>query len=212
MKNFTLTLLCLVTFCISYAQQKAVTETGEEVILFIDGTWRFQNEEDLKETQIPTNGKEFTKDKNSTFQIKSSKFNVGFWINPKKWSFEKAVNNPEAEYELELKGGDLYSMIISEKIEIPLTTLKTIALENAKASAPDIKIVNEEYRIVNGLKVLHLQMNGTLQGIKFSYFGYYFSNENGTLQYVTYTSQDLLESYIDDCEELLNGIVELEKE
>ena len=125
------------------------------------------------------------------------------------WSFNTPTDNPEAEYELQLKDGDLYGLIITEKVEIPIETLKVIALENAKAAAPNMNIVKEEFRNVNGLKVLLLHMNGTIQGIKFSYYGYYYSNSNGTVQLITYTSQNLLEGFKPKIEDLLNGIVEL---
>ena len=190
------------------AQQKAVTETGDEVILYDDGTWVYQNDESIEEKEIPTNPKKFKKDDKSSFLLKSNKFNIGVWLNPKVWSFEKASDNDEAEYELQLKEGDLYGMMITEKVEIPLKTLKSIAIENGRAAAPDLKVVKEEYRTVNGLNVLFLQMNGTIQGIKFSYYGYYFSNANGTIQFITYTSQNLMKSYQDECEKLLNGLVE----
>ena len=209
MKGTLLLLISLFFVNLIQAQQKAVTETGEEVILFEDGTWKYQNEDQISQKETPTNKKKFKKDKESTFLLKSNKLNIGVYLNPKKWSFKKATNNPEAEFELQLKGGDLYGMIITEKVEIPFETLKSIALENGKASAPDLKIVKEEYRIVNGLKVLLLQLNGTMQGIKFSYYGYYFSSPNGTVQFITYTSQNLLDSYKPDSEKLLNGFVEI---
>ena len=209
MKKITILLICLSLTSFVSAQQKAVTETGEEVILYEDGTWVYLNEDDLEKTEIPTNSKTFKKDVNSNFLLKSEKLNVGFWLNPKLWSFKKATTNEDGEYELQLKNGDLYGLIITEKVEIPLETLKSIALETAKSVAPDLKIVKEEYRIVNGTKVLLIQMNGTTQGIKFSYYGYYFSSKNGTVQFVTYTSQNLLENYKTECENLLNGFVEI---
>jgi len=49
-------------------------------------------------------------------------------------------------------------MMIAEKMEIPLESLKEIVLDNAKEAAPDIKIVKEEYRTVNGIRVLMMQM------------------------------------------------------
>jgi hypothetical protein len=199
---------CIITLQIN-SQIKAVTETGETVILNDNGTWIYENNEEIEELEIPINSKTFSKGDASTFLLKSTKFDMGFWLDPKKWSYKKADNNPEAEYELQLKGEDLYGMIISEEIEVPIETLKGIAIENGKAVAPDLKIVKEEYRMVNGLKVLHLQMNGTMQGIKFSYYGYYYSNESGTVQFITYTSQNLLNKYQIKCEELLNGMVKL---
>ncbi len=206
MKKLCLSLFFISTTIIISAQQKAVTETGEEVILYADGTWSYlDSESEVKE--IPVNKKAFKKSKNASFLLKSSRVNLGFWLDPKKWSFKKAANNEDAEYELQLKEGDLYGMIITEKMEVPLEALKDIAIENGRAVAPDLTIVKEEYRTVNGTKVLLIQMNGTTQGIKFSYYGYYYSNSNGTIQFVTYTSQNLLDTYVNDCEELLNGIV-----
>ena len=64
---------------------------------------------------------------------------MNFWLNPKLWSFGKAKNNPAAEYELQLKGKDLYAMIICEKVEIPLVSLKRLAYENARLNAPDLE-------------------------------------------------------------------------
>jgi hypothetical protein len=209
MKKITLVLISLFAFNLTQGQLKAVTETGEEVILYDDGTWKYQNEDEAEVKGIPTNSNKFEKSDESTFLLKSSKLNVGIYIDPKKWSFKKATDNPDAEYELQLKDGDLYGMVITEKVEIPIEALKSIAVENAKSVAPDLKIVKEEYRIVNGIKVLLLQMNGTMQGVKFSYYGYYYSNTNGTVQFITYTSQNLMDSYRPQSEKLLNGLVEI---
>lgn len=210
MRKTTLLLICLTSFVMVQAQESAVTEKGEQVILFSDGTWKYENEDLLETTIIPLNSKKFYKDSNSTFLLKSNKFNIGFWLNPKKWSFKKAIDNPDAEYELELKNEDLYGMIITEKAYIPVETLRSIAIDNAKAMSTDINIVKEEYRIVNGIKVLLLHLNGTMQGINFFYYGYYYSNSNGTVQFITFTTQNLISSYKPACENLLNGIIELE--
>lgn len=59
MKNITLLLLYLLAFNISKAQQKAVTETGEQVILFENGSWEYENKEDSIEKETPTNTKVF---------------------------------------------------------------------------------------------------------------------------------------------------------
>lgn len=210
MKKSTLLVLCLLTFAMSLAQKKAVTENGEEVILYDDGTWDYLNSQDYLVTQIPINPKAFEKGENSTFLLKSNRLNVGFWLDPKAWSFRKSTENPDAEYEFNMKEEDLYGMVLTEKFEIPLQSLKLIAVENAKEVAPDLKIVKEEYRNVNGLKVLLLHMNGTMQGIKVSYYGYYYSNETGTVQFITYTSQNLMNTLIEEGDKLLNGIVVVE--
>lgn len=211
MKNqIIIVFLCFVALPIM-AQQKAVTENGEEVILYDNHTWELLNAEDIEAIEIPINPKKFTKGEKSTFLLKSQKINLGVWLEPKKWTFSKATENPEAEYEFKLKEGDLYGMFIAEKFEIPLETLRGIAVENGKSVAPDLKIVHEEYRKVNGNNVLLIQMEGTMQGIKFAYYGYYYSNASGTLQFITYTGQSLMKEYKKASEELLNGLVEIEE-
>lgn len=212
MKKFTLLLFCFLILGNLSSQIRAITETGDEVVLNDDGTWVYVNGDETDNDEIPENPKTFEKDPKSSFLIKSNKTDVGFWINPKRWKFKKAESNPDAEYELEYKDGDLYGMIITEKIEVPILGLRKIALDNARAIAPDLKLVKEEFRNVNGSRVLLLQMNGTMQGIKFSYYGYYFSNTSGTVQFITYTSQNLIEDLKDDAELLLNGFVVINKE
>ena len=192
-----------------YSQINAVTETGDQVILYQDHTWKYVNDSIKQNTEININDKEFIKDKQLSFLVKSNKINIGIWINPKEWSFSKGENDDAAEFKFQKKGGDLYAMLISEKIQIPIETLKGIAYENAKNAAPDIKIIKEEYRTVNSIKVLMMQMSGTIQGIKFIYFGYYYSNTNGTIQFITYTSENLFKTYFDDIELFLNGLVEI---
>ncbi len=209
MKKFFLILLGFFAAFFSQSQQRAITEEGKEVILYDDGTWKYKDGEKIPSEEIPTNPNAFVKDDSSTFLLKSKNLNVGFYLNPKVWSFRKATINPYAEYELQMRDGDLYCVIITEKIEVPLESLKLIAIENGKSLSPDLTIVKEEYRNVNGLKVLLLQMNGTVKGIKVSYYGYYYSSPEGTVQFITYTAQNLLEKYMPEIEKLLNGLVKV---
>lgn len=207
MKKITFLIVCLVNIIYCSAQIKAVTENGDEVFLYENKTWEYSDANTKEKKEIPTNKVSFSKSNDASFFLKSKILpSVGINLNTKKWSFEKSKGEDASEYGFELKGKDAYGMIITEKIEVPLETLKDLALENAKELAPDMNIAFEEYRIVNGNKVLCMQMNGTLKGIKITYFGYYFSNESGSLQFVTYTSQRLFKEFKDEFETLLNGL------
>jgi hypothetical protein len=207
MKKIINLLLMFIVTINSFAQIKAVTETGEEVILYNNGTWKYLNDSIVIKNDIKLNEKEFSKSKNSTFLVKSKTLNIGVWINPTKWAFEKGDPAESREYMFQEKDESLYGMLITEKLQIPIETLLNIAIENGKKAAPDIKIINQEYRIVNGTKVVMMQMSGTIQGINFVYYGYYFSSESGSVQFLTYTSQELVKGYLDDIEEFLDGLV-----
>lgn len=207
MTKLFISILLLFSATIINAQIKAVTEKGDEVILYSDGTWKYTSEENSsKEDTIAVNPSPFAKSSTSGFLVKSTRTNIGVWINPKKWSFSKSKEGDVSEYEFEYKGDDLYAMLITEKIGIPLENMPAIALGNAKEAAPDARIVKKEYRTVNGNKVLMLRMDGTTQGIEFSYYGYYYSGDKGTVQFITYTAKSMLESLIPEIEALLNGL------
>ncbi|MGB7785388.1 MAG: hypothetical protein WBL27_04735 [Salinimicrobium sp.] len=210
MKRTLAILICTTMSASAFCQTRAVTETGEEVVLYDNGTYVYANKEEAPMAEVKMNPKKFSKSEEATFLLKSKKVNVGFWLDPKKWSFSKPTENPDAEYEVALKGEDLYGVIITEKIEIPLENLKRIVLENARSLAPDIHVVEEEYRNVNGQKVLLLQLNGTAQGMKIAYYGYVYSNHTGTVQFITFTAQNLLDQYKKDGENLINGLVMLD--
>jgi hypothetical protein len=202
-KLFVIFFLLLATA--SFASQNAITDTGEEVILYYDGTWKYTNETNEAARRIETNNKTFEKPKASSFKLKSTKNNSIFWVNTDKWTFTKKVDNPAAEYEFQLKGGDLYGMVITEEAIIPAESLVKIALENAREFAPDLKIVKQEYRVVNGKKVIYMIMAGTAEGMKVTYSGYYYSDHSGTTQFLVYSTSNLVEKYNAELIDFLNG-------
>lgn len=204
-------IIAFLAFCLqlSNAQINAVTSNGDEVILYYNGTWRYTKDSLVVDSEIKTNETPFEKDKKLTFLVKSNKVNVGVWINPKEWTFNKGPEGEAAEYNFSKKAGDLYAILITEKLEMPLETLKNIAIHNARSAAPDIRVTKEEYRTVNGQKLLLMQMSGTIQGMRFIYYSYYFSSPNGTIQLIAYTGESLFKSSLNDIEQFLNGFVVL---
>jgi hypothetical protein len=66
--------LCFVTIAIS-AQTRAVTATGEEVLLYSNGSWEFLEEDGGLSTEIPFSSVTYRKDINSNFLVKSKNSN-----------------------------------------------------------------------------------------------------------------------------------------
>ena len=125
------------------ASQKAITDDGNEVLLHKDGTWEYFSKPDQLKP-IPFNDGTFLKPDSATFKVKSNNNNTAFWINPAAWSFSKGSEGEPAEYDFELREGDLYAMAITEEIEFDLESLADIAFENALEVAPDIRILKKE--------------------------------------------------------------------
>ena len=118
---------------LSHAQINAVTENGDEVLLYKDNTWKYSNESLNETVEILRNDKPFTKEKKSSFLVKSSKTNIGVWINPKDWGFSKSKTDSPSEFNFNHKQLDVYGMLIAEKTEVTVEALTDIAYENALA-------------------------------------------------------------------------------
>jgi len=108
---------------------------------------------------------------------------------------------------LNLLDGDVYAMILFEEMEIPVENLANIAVSNAVAAAPDVVVAGKEYRKVNDNDIIWMRMEGSPQGMKIVYYSYYCSNFKGSLQFVTFTGQNIIDRYQKDIEDLLNGLI-----
>jgi len=189
-------------------QIKATTDKGEAVVLNGDGTWTYADKAKvsaIKRTDSilaalsPSN--------NTTFVIKSEVANVSVKVNTEKWRYKKTDGSEASEYTFESKRDGAYAYLITERAELPLQTLKKLAFENAQAASQDIKVTDEEYKTVNGVKVLFMTMEGTVETLKLTYMGYYYSSKKGTIQFLTSTTQNLVEENRSMMEDLLNGMV-----
>jgi hypothetical protein len=199
---------------ISKSQIRALTENGRQVILFENGTWQYDgdsvNNPGDKTDSISTNSHSFSKSTAETFLVKSNIVNVGVYLNPSKWTFTSHKDNEKnPEYRFSMKAAEGYAIMITEKTPIELENMREIALINARKASIDIKETAAEFRMVNNKRVLSLKFEGTVQGIKFAYFGYYYSNNNGTVQLLTYTSQQFSGELQKELELFLDGFVEL---
>lgn len=193
------------------AQIKATTESGDKVMLYHDHTWSYLSEEDILEKEIPNkNNKLFTKSVGSDFLVKSKKDNFGVWIDTQKWLYKNSTSNPSAEFEFSSKTAEAFALMISEESEIPLLALRHFAIENAKKVATNFKVSEQEVRNINGFDVLMIQMDGTVNKMKISYLGYYYSNEKGNIQLLAYCAKNLFNKNRALIEEFLNGFIAIE--
>lgn len=189
------------------AEIEATTRDDKTVILHDDGTWEYKKTEASAKAKLDSAESLATKPADATEVFKSKKGFYELWYNPTKWQKPKADKNESAEFELTHSSGDLNAMVIAERLAMPLENLKAMALENAKSVAPDAKIVSKEEREVNGVKILNVRIDGTVSGVPFTYYSYYWTGKAGILQLVTFTGQNLFDEYKQDATDLLNGLV-----
>lgn len=201
-----LPVICMFLSIILSAQIKAVTDTGDEVLLFTDGTWKYVIE--TKNTDSVTiNPLVFFKPEAANFLLKSNRSKAGFWLNSKKWNFEKSTDN-NIEYSFSLKeNSSVGALVLSEQVSMELKSLRKFAIDNIQKASSKFTVIREEYRYVNGLKVLLLESDVVVQGIPIIYLNYYYSDSLSTVQLMSYAPKSLADKYRNAREELLNGLV-----
>jgi hypothetical protein len=124
-------------------------------------------------------------------------------FNPARWKETRSAELGKRTFQLANGGG--FAMVVAEGIEISIDDLRDRALANMRETASDIQVVHEQRRHVNGTDVLSLQTNVTVQGVAFTYLGYYYGGPSGTVQVVTYAERAAFEDYQRDFEAFLDG-------
>lgn len=190
--------IILFSFASVFSQEpiKAKTDAGREVILRPDGTWIYAPEAAQVVIAKPVSGKKL---------FKPDRGNFGVWYDETKWRRNTRPDEP-GRTTFDLIRGDGYAVVLVEELGIPTTSLRSIALDNAKEAAPDAKIVFEQSRKINGMDVLVMKIEGTISEIPFRFYGYYYGGKQGTIQLLTYTGQTLFPKYEQDFQEFLNGL------
>lgn len=209
----TITALFLFVYFLSFSQTKALTEDGKEIVLFENKTWRFVNESDEKTMdEIVTNNTIFSKSANATFLLKSQKLDSGIYFNPKQWKTVKADISPIAEYTFQDTTSQYYGVFVSEKAPIQtLKNLKDLIISNVQKRASFFRLISSEYRTLNGIKVLFLEYTANFQGMDFHYLANYYLTEEGYTGVFSYTFENLFENSKTNLENLVNGLVKIEK-
>jgi hypothetical protein len=194
-------LLAVAPTASAQAPTRATTEDGRKVLLFPDGTWKTQPASPAQ----TISGKAFARAAGATRRIELLRGGMALFVDPAKWS--QAPSEDPTKISFRHSTGEAYGMVVAERLAIPLARLKEIAISNAREAAPDVRVSFEESRRVNELEVLAMQMEGTIQDIPFTYYGYYYSGPQGSVQILTYTGSNLFGEYKAEFEDFLNGLV-----
>lgn len=187
------------------------TADGKDVLLNSDGTWKYATNESSSATktpapQAPKDAKSFSKISTATEVLHSKKVPMDLFYDPAVWELSEKEVNPVAEFTLVLKDRTADALFIADDIGLPVDNIKTIILDSMKKSDPEVKLVREEDRIVNGLPVKYIELQATVQGIKFHYLYYVYTTNDVTVQLVAFTYEKHIDKVRSDLENLLNGL------
>jgi hypothetical protein len=205
MKSLIIVVLCLLSLglvpeALGQTPTRARTETGKEVLLYPDGTWKYA--EEIKTPYLPSGT--YIKPVSAQKVFKSKNGICGIWVDESKWKPQKA--SEDFEFQFEHTSGDAYTGVIVERVSMPLNALKDVVLENIKKADPNPKIITEEKRLVNGREVLCLVIEVAPGQIPLTFYYYLYTGKAGSIQVVAWTGTNLFDEYKQDLTNFLNGL------
>jgi hypothetical protein len=104
------------------------------------------------------------------------------------WNAETAEGRTNFEY----YDHSVFISLMAERFEIPSKNVLDFVLSNAKEAAPDARLTRQGTRTVNGKLVTWLEMEATLKGIPFVFYGHVYTGSIGTIQLLGWTSRNLI--------------------
>jgi TonB family protein len=101
---------------------------------------------------------------------------------------------------------DAQVVVISDKTSVPLSRLQDLALQNAIKTDPYPTVTAVEQRVVNGRKLLCVTYEATAKTGPTTFYGYFYSGEEGTVEVIAMAPRKLFQGYRSELTDLLNGL------
>lgn len=222
MKRIKIWSICIFSVFTFYssAQTKAITEKGDTIYVYDNGTWSFDILDDElgqlseltflnQEVELDTIRAEFKVSSNANKQISDEQGMFIIKYDEKLWKRVPAATlNDEADYAFQSKTQDVWCVVIAEETPIRKDKLFLIAQKTMSDRIGVVpNVIKAELRNVNGVEVIRGVLQAEFSGISFVFDTYYFSNELGSVQFTTWTSEKLWERNENLILEHLNGFI-----
>lgn len=199
---FLLIFVLVVPLLMGFTSARVVTQDdGQQVVLFPDGSWK-----EFRGNLRPQNQLQ-------RFVVGSDDA-YGVWYSPDSWTVPSAMGSPEYDLAFVHMSKGAYAYVLYGKEKLTLESLRDYAWYNARRVIDESKISYDKQLEINGQQVLCLKIEGWYYGepeAPLVYYGYYYTGDMGSIQFVVYTTESLFQSLQQEIKALLNGFIVMPK-
>jgi len=216
---FLISIFLLINASSSNCQTIAVTETGDTIYVYDNGTWSYEFQEEMPlineldylsaELKIDTVEEKLIHPTDANKEVRNSKNQFIIKYNDRKWKrVPPATLNEIAEFAFEGKTFAIWCIVIAEETEIAPDLLFKIAKNTMEENTgSNVDIINTELRTVNGSNVIRGTFKAYISSITFVFDSYYFSNDLGSVQFTVWSGDKIWERNEKEILDLLNGLI-----
>ena len=146
----------------------------------------------------------------SVYQNPANRFRI--YYDSKIWNeIDPEALNPSADIAFKLNESEVYAMVISEQDDLNLKELRYAAVHNLYKVSGRYELIRDELRKVNGTEMLFMQFKALINSVDIIYHNYYYTNHDLVIQFSTFTGTGTFEGVSKKMEDLLNGLVIIQK-
>lgn len=190
----------IATTALSSAAQelRAIAEDGRKVILSSDGRWRF-------DTSAPRAPGTAAGDGASPYQTKVRKFSVaydmGAWAPVAQREGEEVTRRSFRHKTL-----PLHAVVLADEFPVSTTGVRSIILSNMRNAGATPFVLREQESLIDGKTVGNIRVAAAMSGVDFVYSGTYYGDNDGNVQVMCFTAQQLFHKHAAECEAFTAGL------
>lgn len=222
MKNKLVLLFLLISGSSIMAQEMAITASGDTIFVFNDGTWSYDRTprdseivtpETLnfakREVEIDSTSRVLLVNEATDKVIDKETDFFSIQYSSDIWNrVPPATINPAASYTFSDEQQNVFAMVIAENVELGTENIFKFALENAeKNTGANPRVQSSEWVRVNGTDLIKAEYNIEMSGLKFVFNSLFYSSEKGTIQFMTWTFENIYQEKKAILDQLLAGLV-----
>jgi len=207
-RNLLVIIFVLAFPLILHAQIVIKKESGKHVKLNASGDWEEINEDIPEQKELNS----FTYPEKASRLAREESDHFGVQYDPQKWDILKGSHFPGSkfrnyEYEFSHKRSFAVGLLMADTTNYPIDEVITMSLKQIKESATEFNVAYGEVFNVNDKKVYMVMLQTMEHGIPLTYYNYYYSGKEGSIQFLGYCNQKVFWKYEDDIKDLLNGLL-----
>ena len=141
---------------------------------------------------------------NRLFKTRVAGFRL--WASADSWVAVKTKATENYDAALDHVAHNVQAVVITQSGSAPASSLGDLAIQSARKRDPNAMLKATENRVVNGHQLVCITYESTVQGELMTFYGYLYSDDQGTIEVIGMAPQKLFPIYRAELTELLNGL------
>ena len=141
---------------------------------------------------------------NRLFKTRVAGFRL--WASAAQWAPVRTEATEKFDVVLDHATDNVQAVVMTQSGSAPMSSLADLAIQRAKRGDPHSVLTAVENRVVNGHELVCITYESTVKAEVMTFYCYLYSEDQGTIEVIGMTPQELFPNHRAELTELLNGL------